>query len=61
MLQGPRRFRRPAAVLMLFCLLCAQGALAGERDGSGRTLGDRLDRAKQFVITIFSRFGLPPG
>lgn len=53
-------FRRTAALLALLTVLVAQGAVAADRDGD-RGLRDRFERAKQFVVTIFARLGLPPG
>ena len=54
------RFRRGAALLALLTVLVAQGAVAAERDGD-RGLRERFERAKRFVVTVFSRLGLPPG
>ena len=54
------RFRRGAALLALLTVLVAQGAVAAERDVD-RGLRERFERAKRFVVTVFSRLGLPPG
>ncbi|HYC88157.1 MAG TPA: hypothetical protein VEO54_03020 [Thermoanaerobaculia bacterium] len=46
-------------LLALLTIVAAQGAGAAEREN--RSLRDRFERAKQLVVTIFARLGLPPG
>lgn len=53
-------FLRAAALLALLTVLVAQGAVAADRDAD-RGWRDRIERAKQFVVTVFSRIGFPPG
>jgi hypothetical protein len=55
-----RRKRHMVALMVLFTVLVAQGAAASERRVS-RGLLDRIDQARRFIVTIFSRFGTPPG
>ena len=55
-----KRFRRSAVLLALLYVFATQAVLAADGD-RGRTPGDRLDCVKRFVITVFSRIGLPPG
>jgi hypothetical protein len=55
-----KRYRRAAALLVLLTVLVAQGALAADREGS-RGMRDRFERAKRYVITVLSRFSIPPG
>jgi len=53
-------FRRAAALLALLTVLVAQAAVAADRDAD-RGWRDRIERAKQFVVTMCSRIGFPPG
>jgi hypothetical protein len=55
-----RSVRRSAAVLVLITMFVAQVAAAAERKGD-RSFRERFERAKRYVVVIFSRFGLPPG
>ncbi len=55
-----RWFRRSAVLVTLLTVLAAQGAVAAERE-TGRSLKDRFEKARQFIVVIFSRFGWPPG
>lgn len=55
-----KRFRRAAALLALLTVLVAPGAVADEgNDDWG--LGEELERARQFVVTVLARLGTPPG
>jgi hypothetical protein len=55
------RFRRSLGLALLFSVVFAHGAAAaGREDWSGR-LFDKFSRAKQFIITAYSRLGTPPG
>lgn len=55
-----RWFRGSAVLLALLTILVTQAAAAKEQQ-RGDSLIDRFERAKRFVVVIFSRFGLPPG
>ena len=55
-----RGVRRSAALLALVTILATHAAMAADRDG-GRDLSDPFNRAKRFIVKVFSRFGLPPG
>lgn len=52
--------RRSAGLLALLTILVAQGAAARDRE-AGRGLPDRFEKAKRFVVTVFTRIGWPPG
>jgi hypothetical protein len=52
---------RVAAALALLTMLSAPSAFAAT-DASGHDrLFDRLERAKRFIVTVFSRLSTPPG
>lgn len=53
-------FRRSLVLLALLTVFAAQGAVAADRE-TGRSLGDRFEQAKRFIVVIFSRIGWPPG
>ncbi len=53
-------FRRLAALLVLLTILPVQSALAKEQVRDDNLL-DRFERAKRFIVVIFSRIGWPPG
>ena len=55
-----RSVRRVAVGLVLLTVFVAQNAAARDRENN-RDLGDRLDQARRFIVSIFSRFGTPPG
>lgn len=53
--------RRYAAALALLAIVAAPTAFAAsDESGRGRFF-DRFERAKRFVVGVFSRFGTPPG
>lgn len=52
--------RRTAALLALITVLVAQSAAAREW-GDEPGLRQRFERAKRFIVTMFSRFDIPPG
>lgn len=53
-----RRFGRAAALVALLAILVAQGVDAADRN---RDRGTRFERAKRFIVSVFSRIGYPPG
>lgn len=53
-------FRRSVMLLPLLAILVTQSAVAKQQVRDDRLL-DRFERAKRFIVVIFSRFGLPPG
>lgn len=55
-----RGFRRSVVFFVLFSVLVAQGAAASGR-GADAGFREHFERVKRFVVTIFSRFGWPPG
>lgn len=55
-----KRFRRTGALLALLTVFVVQGAMAVDRDAD-RGWRDRFERAKRYVVTVFSRIGFPPG
>lgn len=56
-----KRFRRVAVLLALLTVLVAPGAVADEGIDDWGLLGEELERARQFVVEVFSRLGSPPG
>ena len=55
-----KRFGRPGMVLVLLTLLVSQAAVAkGPREEPW--LRQRFERAKRFIVTVLSRFSIPPG
>jgi hypothetical protein len=56
------RSRRFAALLALVTVLIAQGAFAADRErGHDRSIRDRIETAKHFIISVLGRLGGPPG
>jgi hypothetical protein len=54
------RFRRSAGLLALLTILVAQGA-AARQWGEEPSLRQRFERAKRAIVTVLSRFSIPPG
>jgi hypothetical protein len=55
-----KRFGRTAAALMVLTVLSAHGAAArgwGDQPGWGK----RFERVKRVIVTVLSRFDIPPG
>ena len=51
---------RAASILAVLTMLAAPAAFAADRDE--RQVGQKFfERAKRFVVVVFSRFGTPPG
>jgi hypothetical protein len=55
-----RTFRRAATTLTLLSLVVAQGATAKQR-GDERGWLQRFERARRHIVTVLSRFNIPPG
>jgi len=51
---------RSATLLTLVTILVAQGA-AARQWGDEPDWRQRFDRAKRFIVTVLSRFDIPPG